>query len=663
MWGRISGTCNTRYVVGGQAFENAHLWLKADLRVAEVLCDSGVVAAADASHAFVPSVVFPGLSVLCFGGIPGVTFSSFEGVSSRGTVSAAAETDAPCSTLRDEEGNEAPAVLDIAPVPPMYVELSPCSLDFASKDVEAAYRKSLLTEESGRVQGRILVATMLGVQVMFIAVLLINRLALFKVIGIPFRRQDGGAVAMMCIAVVITVGRLLLRRRNGKKLEDGGTFWGVLDTIAHVVALLWLLLAMLLIPETTLTNDLTYVGLGLAISCLLQTLQWGLLRSLCATVIGLHGVATAVDFFLTPSVFMRGGKIGFALAVALGICVSGYYLHRHFRVKFCTGVAAHWFYSQAEARGTAVEALIENLVPRHIASVIARIFYDDAHGGEAWALFRARHNLPVFDSEGDGVRLGYGRVVPSENVHALSGVFPNDGFCRAFDDMPVAQGSSEKLRNLMYVEGWDELVHIMVRVTTNIADERGNVWTYLSECVNRFGAEYLESVGLLGDVFQACGPLKEARQNFGQHNAVLGAIDAATKFARHLICLGPPAHFTVVLGLSDGYGAVIGSKLLAYNVFGPVVRTSAGILDASPLVTSSCALATASFVRRYRDRAAKARPPLHGHAAVTSQAIFETASQEWSISDALFGPQMRWRVRGLGIVSVHNVERIPNDEF
>jgi hypothetical protein len=217
----------------------------------------------------------------------------------------------------------------------------------------------------------------------------------------------------------------------------------------------------------------------------------------------------------------------------------------------------------------------------------------------------------------------------------------------------------------MYVEAYDELICIMVRVTTNIAADRGRVWAYLSECINRFGQGVIESVSLAGEIFQACGPLKTARNRYGTEVAVSRAAAAAVLFAKHIVSLPPPAHFTVVLSISDAYGAVIGSNLLSYNVFGPAVRTAAGILTAAPVANGSCAIVTAAFRRRSEetDREGVVGTLLVDGAsneAAMSRAYFISrpaaqASDNGSSgqrSASQFTKLVVWRIRGLGLVQV-----------
>jgi len=99
--------------------------------------------------------------------------------------------------------------------------------------------------------------------------------------------------------------------------------------------------------------------------------------------------------------------------------------------------------------------------------------------------------------------------------------------------------------------------------------------------------------------------------------------------------------------------------------FGPVVRTSTGVLRAAPLLGSSYAIATAALVRRHRHRHLP-RMPVPVEEPVSSAAFFDgdfsQPSNPEDDFDSVFGAQMRWRVRGLGIVSVHSLTRMPSPQ-
>ena len=186
--------------------------------------------------------------------------------------------------------------------------------------------------------------------------------------------------------------------------------------------------------------------------------------------------------------------------------------------------------------------------------------------------------------------------------------------------------------------------------------ERGSAWQYLSDLTHACGAGLLEPLGLVGDTFHACGPLKAPRAELGQDVAVRKAALAALRLAQHLVRLPLPAHFTVVLALSDGYGAVIGSHLLSYNVFGPVVRTAAGLMAAAPIAQSSYAVATTAF-RQATLPAQRMEISLPRGASGMSHAIYASAVD---ISrnrgrDRRFASALQWRVRGLGVVQTHAI--------
>jgi hypothetical protein len=182
------------------------------------------------------------------------------------------------------------------------------------------------------------------------------------------------------------------------------------------------------------------------------------------------------------------------------------------------------------------------------------------------------------------------------------------------------------------------------------------------------GSAGLEMVEAAGDAFMVAGPFgcadTVAGRDRDQQTAAIGMVALLKAFCAHLS--REECTLTAVAATGTATGALLGAALLSYRLVGPAVREACALLDAAPLPLAPTNLAFASegFVRQHRNFAALrlggADPRMSlavpdGLIGGDGPGRFGTPSGARPAEATPFGATAQWRVRGVGVATVHRV--------
>jgi hypothetical protein len=169
------------------------------------------------------------------------------------------------------------------------------------------------------------------------------------------------------------------------------------------------------------------------------------------------------------------------------------------------------------------------------------------------------------------------------------------------------------------------------------------------ECVSTVGKGLLEVVQSIGDTFLVAGPLGSDEEEV-VHEAVKRAVALVGTLAAKL---PGRAKLNAALVCDSAFGALLGSKMLSFRLFGVAVQRSDAILAAIPASSQHLAVATATF-RRCHDAG---RIAVRGNGtgrvgAVAAMSMALPPMRDAGDGSDVFGTEMRWRVRGAGLTSL-----------
>jgi class 3 adenylate cyclase/uncharacterized membrane protein SirB2 len=376
------------------------------------------------------------------------------------------------------------------------------------------------------------------------------------------------------------------------------------DAMLVVVALWAIFAATFVAADTVVANDVAYLCfvLGGTAQFLVQRMPW--VGTAALLVVGIFGPLLAVQWSkarLDP-IAQVILAFGFCTYVALA-----YTTKRFMCLRFGVTLLATSFNEQAQARLGVQQRLLRGLLPQHVVDEAAELL-----------------------AGGRGRRLS----IPDGPQH---------------------------------VERWSDLVLVQLRVAAlHDAALHGtfadlcDVTAIVQRCVEEIGRDGLEVVQAIGDTFLVAGPLGSDDEDDIREAAV-----RALKLVRALpAALGAARTMTAALVCESAFGALLGSQMLSFRLFGVAVHRSDAILAAAPNVPGrSVAVASDQFRRIYdggvlpptkmgADMSVavmeEAAVPLSRRSSATGEAVATAAAQP-------FGARTTWRLRGAGACVVSAV--------
>jgi class 3 adenylate cyclase len=224
------------------------------------------------------------------------------------------------------------------------------------------------------------------------------------------------------------------------------------------------------------------------------------------------------------------------------------------------------------------------------------------------------------------------------------------------------------------VERWTDLCVVQLRFgrcREACSDFRNlsEVTALIQRSVEAIGGDGLDLVQAVGDTYLIAGPLGSSDEA-----DVREAAARTVRLVRRLPpLLGKDRPFVAALVCDSAFGALLGSQMMSFRLFGVAVQRSDALLAAAPILPRSVAVASDSF-RRVYDGPRRVRVPSAadmgmsravrdmddvasadvGHDALDNPLRGAAASGE--NVKCVFGDAMSWRVRGAGVAVVHALE-------